>query len=129
MSPSWCCAEPALTAAARWIEGVRRSGTAALTGGQLPDLLREVFANPLIMPPKIDPAWLRWQDGTVRSLAQAAYDGRRFPSGFLDNTRLAILADALKEAGCHDLAMLSHLRSGGDHVRGCFVVDALLEKL
>jgi hypothetical protein len=101
----------------------------ALSGRQLPDLLREVFSNPLVIPPEIDRAWLRWQDGTVSRLAQAAYDGRRLPSGILDNMRLAILADALEEAGCHDQPILSHLRSGADHVRGCFLLDALLEKL
>jgi hypothetical protein len=38
-----------------------------------------------------------------------------------------VLADALEEVGA-DRALLDHLRSPGPHVRGCFVVDALLGK-
>ena len=44
---------------------------------------------------------------------------------FLDNARLAVLADALEESGCADAALLGHLRSGGDHYRGCFAIDLL----
>ena len=40
----------------------------------------------------------------------------------------AILADALEEAGCHDLDILAHCRQPGEHVRGCWVVDLLLGK-
>jgi hypothetical protein len=63
----------------------------------------------------------------VLSLAQAAYDQRILPSGRLDNTRLGILADALEEAGGNP-DIFGHLREPGPHVRGCFVVDALLAK-
>jgi hypothetical protein len=62
----------------------------------------------------------------VTSLAQAAYDERILPSGELDLARLAILSDALEDAGCADADLLSHLRSSGPHVRGCWVLDLLL---
>ena len=62
-----------------------------------------------------------WNDGTVRKLAQAIYDDRRFAD-------LPILADALEEAGCADAAILAHCRGGGEYVRGCWVVDLLLGK-
>ena len=39
---------------------------------------------------------------------------------------LPILADALEDAGCTDGAILSHCRSGLEHVRGCWVIDLLL---
>jgi hypothetical protein len=39
-----------------------------------------------------------------------------------------ILADALEEAGCTDVKILSHCRQPGEHVRGCWVVDLLLGK-
>jgi hypothetical protein len=42
--------------------------------------------------------------------------------------RLAVLADALEEVGCADEGILRHLRSDGPHVRGCFVVDAVLDR-
>jgi hypothetical protein len=64
----------------------------------------------------------------VSSLAQAAYDVRLLPSGELDAARLAVLSDALEEAGCTDGALLSHLRGPGPHVRGCWAVDLILGK-
>ncbi|HEY7312264.1 MAG TPA: hypothetical protein VH643_23070 [Gemmataceae bacterium] len=89
-------------------------------------LLRDIF-NPFRAAP-ISSAMLFWQDSTVVRLAQAAYDERILPAGTLDNARLAVLADALEEAGCTDEQILTHLRGGGEHYRGCFVVDALLGK-
>jgi hypothetical protein len=90
-------------------------------------LLRDIFGNPF-RPLGIDPTWLRWNDSAVVRLAQAAYEDRGLPAGTLDNTRLAILADALEEAGCTDAQILTHLRGGGEHYRGCFVIDALMGK-
>jgi hypothetical protein len=90
-------------------------------------LLRDLVGNPF-RPVNISPSWLRWNDAAVVHLAQAAYDNRILPAGTLDNARLAVLADALEEAGCTDEQILGHLRSGGEHYRGCFVVDALLGK-
>jgi hypothetical protein len=83
-------------------------------------LLREVFPNPF-RPMQIDRAWLSWNDGTIPKLAQAIYDERRFAD-------LPILGDALEEAGCTDADILAHCRGGGEHVRGCWVVDLLLGK-
>ena len=62
------------------------------------------------------------------ALARAAYDQRELPSGALDTTRLAVLADALEEAGCDQADLLTHLRGPGPHVRGCWVVDLILGK-
>jgi hypothetical protein len=90
-------------------------------------LLREVAGNPC-RPILVNPGWLTWQGGVVADLAQGAYEHRILPSGLLDNARLLLLADALEEAGCTDPALLGHLRSGGEYVCGCHVVDALLGK-
>jgi hypothetical protein len=47
----------------------------------------------------------------------------------LDVQRLAVLADALEEAGVTDEDVLGHLRQqGAVHVRGCFAVDLVLGK-
>jgi hypothetical protein len=88
-------------------------------------LLRCLFGNPL-HPMVLDPAWLTWHDGLIRQLAQAAYDERHLPSGYLGPDRLAVLADALEESGCQDQNILAHLRSPGPHTRGCHIVDLLL---
>jgi hypothetical protein len=90
-------------------------------------LLRCVFGNPFACV-AVDPVWRRWHDRTIPHLAQAIYDERLLPSGHLDCTRLAVLADALEEAGCAEAAILDHLRGLGLHVRGCWVLDRLLEK-
>jgi hypothetical protein len=81
------------------------------------DLLRDIFGNPF-RPAAVDPAWLTWRDGTVRRLAEVIYAERRFAD-------LPVLADALEEAGCDNPDILNHCR-GGEHVRGCWVVDLLL---
>jgi hypothetical protein len=88
------------------------------------DLIRCIFGNPF-RPLTLAPALLRWNDGTLRQLAQSAYDERQLPSGAMEPTRLGVLADALEDAGCKDATMLEHLRAPGPHPRGCHVVDAL----
>jgi hypothetical protein len=50
------------------------------------------------------------------------------PDGRLDAARLAILADALEDAGCTRAEVVEHLRGPGPHVRGCWVVDLILGK-
>jgi hypothetical protein len=88
-------------------------------------IVRDLWGNPF-RPVVVEPGWLSWNEATVPRLAQAAYEGRQLPQGYLDTARLAVLADALEEAGCADPHLLAHLRSPGPHVRGCFAVDALL---
>jgi hypothetical protein len=69
-----------------------------------------------------------WRTVEVASLAEAAYEERELPSGELRTDRLAVLSDALEEAGCTDADLLSHLRSAGPHVRGCWALDRVLGK-
>ena len=87
---------------------------------QLAVILRDVIGNPF-RSVSVLPSWLAWNDGAIRKMAQAIYDGRAFD-------RLPLLADALEEAGCADADILSHCREPGEHVRGCWVVDLLLGK-
>jgi hypothetical protein len=90
-------------------------------------VLRCIIGNPF-RPVTINPAWLAWNDGTVVKLAEAIYQERELPSGHFDGTRLGVLADALEEAGCTNTDILDHCRQQEEHVRGCWVVDALLGK-
>ena len=87
-------------------------------------LLRDIFGNPF-RPAVVEPPW---RTPTVLALAQAAYDDRLLPAGTFDLDRLAVLSDALEDAGCDSADILSHLRGPGPHVRGCWVVDLLLGK-
>src|SRR5262249_20620407 len=84
------------------------------------DLLRDIFGNPY-RPVAVDKTCLSWNGGTIPKLAQAIYKERAFD-------RLPILADALEDAGCDNADMLAHCRQQGPHVRGCYVVDLILDK-
>jgi hypothetical protein len=62
-----------------------------------------------------------WHTDTSLALARQAYESRDF-------TVMPILADALQDAGCDNADVLDHCRGPGPHVRGCWVVDAILGK-
>jgi hypothetical protein len=81
------------------------------------ELLREIFGNP-VRPVVLAQDWLRWNGRTPLRLAHTIYEERAFE-------QLPVLADALEEAGCTDEAILRHCRQPG-HVRGCWVLDAVL---
>ncbi len=115
------------TTVAHW-DGVRaaayRAGVQPPTAG-LEDaraLVRRlaacVFGSPS-RPLLIDPAWLAWNGGTVRKMAEVIYTQRSWGD-------LPVLADALEESGCADDALLGHLRGPGPHALGCHALDALL---
>lgn len=87
------------------------------TPRQLANLLRDIFSNPF-RPVAFDP---RWRSESAVSLARMMYESRDFHV-------MHILADALQDAGCEDTDILSHCRSPGLHVRGCWVVDLVLSK-
>jgi len=80
-------------------------------------LVKDIFGNPFNLAP-MNPEWIT---ATVISLATAIYDDRAFD-------RLPILADALEDAGCTHVDMLTHCRQPGEHVRGCWPLDLLLGK-
>src|SRR5262245_32917184 len=120
-------------------------------------LLRAIVGNPFRpMALALPCPWLTPQ---VASLALAAYEERDAITGHLDTFRLALLADALEEAGCTEEAILRHLRGWrpckacprenyrhhakcickagggwirqleGPHVRGCWAIDLIREGL
>jgi hypothetical protein len=80
-------------------------------------LVREVFGDPFA-PAVIDPAWLECNHGAARHIAD-----RVAATG--DFSGLPILADALEDVGCADRELLGHLRDG-DHLPGCWALDAVL---
>lgn len=62
-----------------------------------------------------------WLTPDVLAVARAVYAEHRWGD-------LPILADALTDASCDDERILGHLRNGGPHGRGCWVVDLVLGK-
>jgi hypothetical protein len=68
-----------------------------------------------------DPAWLNWRGCLLWSMAEEIYEQRRFED-------LPILADALEETGCTESVLLAHLRQAGQHHRGCWALDLLLDR-
>jgi hypothetical protein len=81
-------------------------------------LLREIFPPADVV---VCPAWIAANDGAVGKIARAAYDQGAFDL-------LPVLADALEEGGYDEPRVLAHCRGPGPHVRGCWVVDALLDQ-
>jgi hypothetical protein len=82
------------------------------------ELMYEIFGNPFCSH-AIDPLWLSANDHAVRRLACSIYREQDF-------ALMPMLADALEEAGCPDGALLEHLRSPGQHTRGCWALDLIL---
>lgn len=60
-----------------------------------------------------------WRTSTVVALADGIYREQAFD-------RLPILADALMDSGCDRDDIMSHCRSDGPHVRGCWAVELVL---
>lgn len=81
--------------------------------------LRDVVGNPF-RPAQVDPAWLLLGDGLVGKMAENIYASGSFHE-------LAILADALEDAGCTNSDILEHCRGPGPHIRGCWVLDLFIE--
>jgi hypothetical protein len=88
--------------------------------GRQAEVLRDVIGNPFIVA-SLDPAWLSWNDGMVRKLAEGIYVEHAFGN-------MPILHDALLDAGCTDEALLMHCRNPEGHVRGCWALDLILGK-
>jgi hypothetical protein len=84
-------------------------------------LLHDILGDERRGPAAAHQPWLGWQGGLIVALARGIYEERAF-------ARLPILADALEEAGCPDEALLDHCHGPGAHVRGCWLVDWLLDK-
>ena len=102
---------------AQWSSGIAWPQAVTLTGPQQPALLRDIFGNPF-RPVTFSP---NWRTDTAVTRARTMYESRDFSA-------MPILADALQDAGCDSADILTHCRSDGPHVRGCWVVDLVLGK-
>jgi len=80
------------------------------------NLVREV-----ILPPFVTSFASSWRTPDVLDVASGIYQSQEF-------SRMPILAEALRQAGCDDEYVLGHCRNTGNHVRGCWVLDLVLSK-
>jgi hypothetical protein len=80
-------------------------------------LLREIFGNPFRSVTFGRAGWTP----TIESLAYSIYSERAFE-------RMPVLGDVLEDTGWNSVEVLVHCREPGKHVRGCWLVDALLGK-
>ena len=111
----------------------------------VPAIIRDMLGNPYLLDVLWHPAF---DDTNVKALAGRAYAERipyKAPADtyaptlpwpepltvancHLDPRFLAILADALQDAGFDNARLLQHLRSPGPHHRGCWALDCVLGK-
>jgi hypothetical protein len=81
-------------------------------------LLRCVVGNPF-RPVAFDPLW---RTAALVEIADSIYANRAFD-------RMPTLGDALEDGACDHPRVLEHCRDRGPHVRGCWVVDKVLEEV
>lgn len=130
----WCCCLMEPSAAAL-------SVVSSLSQLSPVNIIREQLGYPA-EPAKMDPAWLTpavvglaedaWVN-RVLGCPRCDFTGKRGDGacgvcggrcdGLLNNDTLAILADAVEDAGCQDPHLLAHLRSPEAHYRGCWALD------
>jgi hypothetical protein len=118
----WRSDEAAITSTPAYLAGMADACAAQAA------LLRCIFGNPFRAAPTLAPSIRTWNGGSVVRLAEAVYEDRVLPAGTFRPDHLAILADALEDGGSDDAELLGHLRGPGPHVRGCHVVDLLLNR-
>jgi hypothetical protein len=110
------CRAGAYLRISRYDEGVDESAPTERMAAA--ELLRDIVGNPF-RPVTFSPSW---RTDTAVSLARQMYESREFSA-------MPILADALQDAGCDSDDVLNHCRGPGPHVRGCWVVDLVLERV
>jgi hypothetical protein len=100
-----------------WAEYPMSQSNRAKTAREQSRLLREIFGA-FGRPPSLHPAWLTKD---VTALARRIDKEQCFD-------RLPELADLLASPGCSDAELLSHCRNEVGHMRGCWAVDAVLQR-
>jgi hypothetical protein len=104
---------PALKVAGHSLSAMRGEWPAAFAA-----LARDICGNSH-SPQSVLPSW---RTPAVLSLVAMIYSERTFDT-------MPILGDALEEAGCNNNHFLDHCRSTEPHVRGCWVLDDILEQV
>jgi hypothetical protein len=81
------------------------------------DILRDMLPYPA-EPVRFDAAW---RTDTAVKLARYMYASRDFSA-------MPILGDALQDAGCAEHEIIVHCQTDKPHVRGCWVVELVLDR-
>jgi hypothetical protein len=106
----------------QWIGGGVALEAAEAAGTENENVAQANFVRCLVGNPfnviTFDPFWL---SPAVVGLASSIYEHQVF-------TRMPDLAVVLKARGCDNADILEHCRQNENHVRGCWVVDAILGK-
>jgi hypothetical protein len=82
----------------------------------LTSVMRDIFGNPF----RSVSFSSKCRTGTTLALARQMDQSRDFRA-------MPILADALEDAGCTDEWILDHCRNSCTHIRGCWVVELVLD--
>ena len=82
------------------------------------EIIHDLAGNPFRAKPS-EVVCSQWRTRTVRELAEAIHYERCFEA-------FPVLGDALEEVGCNDSAILAHCREPRIRVRGCWLLDLLL---
>jgi hypothetical protein len=110
-------ADQILEAADTWLPAVNKAVKRGRRGAERRvqcAIIRDVFFPGV----QIEPFW---RTEVVAALAKAIYDDRRFEE-------MPVLADALDDAACSNAELLQHLRGPQVHCRGCWALNAILQK-
>jgi len=117
-APAWIAAQAALYARDLVVWAAdpdERDATVSAEASAQYELFRDIAG------PWVNLRWPEWRTETVRLIARGIHREQDFSA-------LPILADALQDAGCDDVSVLSHCREASEHVRGCWVVDLAMGK-
>jgi hypothetical protein len=90
--------------------------------GTQANMLRDLIGPLPFHQVSVEPTWIAWRDGTIRTIVETIDQERRFEV-------MPIFADTLEEAGCTSQHILEHCRRNEMHFKGCWVVDLLLGKV
>jgi hypothetical protein len=101
----------------REVDAAKVARTPALAAAELSP--RDASGMPLPLP-AVDPAWLTWNGGCVRAIAEGIRTRRAFDG-------MPILADALQDAGCENDLILNHCRANAEHIANCWVLKLLTD--
>jgi hypothetical protein len=84
-------------------------------------IVRDILGRRGEVPTSGLAGWRAWKGGQVTRLARVIYEDGSFEE-------MPVLGDALEDAGCTEAVYLDHCRVPAFHVRGCWLLDLLLER-